>query len=66
MLNLHLRCREKAMDARLAADVLSRGNPEGRADSSASLCRTSLAVLAQRHDLLRGLHPELASPQMQS
>jgi len=48
---------------RNAADVLSRANPEGRVDSGASLCRSPLAVLAQRRTLLRGLHPESASPQ---
>ena len=42
----HLRCRDKAMDARRdAADALSRGNPRGRV-VGACLCR--------------GLHPELA------
>jgi len=48
---------------RNAADALSRSNPEGRAHSGASLCRSPLAVPAQRHGLLRGLHPESASPQ---
>jgi len=48
---------------RNAADALSRGNPQGRADSGASLCRSPLAVPAQRRVPLRGLHPESASPQ---
>jgi hypothetical protein len=48
---------------RNAADALSRGNPEGRTDSGASLCRSPLAVPAQRRSLLRALHPESVSPQ---
>jgi hypothetical protein len=48
---------------RNAADALSRGNPEGRADSGASLCREPLAVTALRRASLRGLHPESTSPQ---
>jgi len=48
------------------ADALSRGNPEGRIDSGASLCRRPLAVLAQRRVPLRGLHPESTTPQMRN
>jgi len=48
------------------ADALSRGNPEGRGDSGASLFRSPLAVLAQRRVPLRGLHPESTTPQMRN
>jgi len=39
------------------ADALSRGNPEGRVDSGASLCRSPLAVLAQRRVRFAGCIP---------
>jgi len=48
---------------RNAAAALSRGNPKGRADSDASLCRNPLAVRAQRRGPLRWLRSESTSPQ---